>query len=246
MKVNDFFDGVYWINSIHHRERAVNMENFFRKNGITATRIEAVYGENLRFLVGEEKHQDRFYAGCLISHLQAMSVSKARGEERILILEDDVVPIKNFNENFEIFSSSEFHKEEPWDMFFLGFIPVTDDDFLWEYKLLDGHYHEKYPNFFRGQRWLTGAYSYALNSKMRDFLLEELSTQKESYWGVEAWMRNVSRFDGRDIFSEKRVYGCVPQLFCHGDGVSTTSVLEPEKRMRRSVHTSFSLDNYGV
>jgi GR25 family glycosyltransferase involved in LPS biosynthesis len=245
MKVNDFFDGVYWINSVHHPSRAANMERFFQKYKIKSTRIEAVYGDNLRFLVGE-KQDARFYAGCLISHLQAMSLSKAKGEKRILILEDDVLPINNFEQMFENFSESKFHTEELWDMIFLGFIPVTDDDDTWDYRLLDGCYHGKYPNFFRGKRWLTGAYSYALNSEMRDFLLEELSTQTNDYWGVEAWMRNIDRFDGRSLFTEKGIFGYVPQLFCHADGISTTSPDEVEFRFERSVHPSFRTIPYKI
>lgn len=244
MKVNDFFDGVYWINSINHRERAVNMENFLQKNGITANRIEAVYGENLRFLV-REKYEGRFYAGCLLSHLQAMMISKAKGEKRVLILEDDVVPMKNFNQAFENFSSSSFHKEEHWDMIFLGFIPVSDDNIMWDYKLLDGQYHERHTNFFRGKRWLTGAYSYALNSDMRDFLLEEISKQETPYWGVDAWLRDMSRFEEKDLFDVKKIYGYVPQLFSHGNGISTTCFSE-EERMRKSIHPHCGIGEYGI
>lgn len=222
------------------------MEAFFSKYEIESTRVEAISGDSLRFLLPKERWESRFYAGCLLSHLQCMFVSKQRSEERILILEDDVVPIKNFNERFEEFSCSSFHDEVIWDMLYLGFIPVTDDDSFWSYNLLNGKFLQGHPNFFRGERWLTGAYSYALNSRMRDHLLEELSVHKEFYCGIDAWLRNKSRYDKIDTFGQNAIFGYVPQLFAHGDGSSTTLPDQVMERMRRSIWSSRSVDDYEI
>jgi len=228
--INDFFDGVYWINSIKHPERRKNMESFFEKYGINNHRVEAVYGDNLRFLLPDEERVNnaRYYAGCLASHLQAMFMSKVRGDKRILILEDDVVPIDDFESYFRRFESPQFHEQVDWDMMFLGFIPLHDDDSMWDYSIVARNQLQQYPNFVNVTRQTVGAYAYAVTSCMRDFLLEEMSTQDERYYGVEAWMRNLSRFNGRDIYSEKRIYSFIPQLFAHDSGYST---LQPEERL---------------
>jgi GR25 family glycosyltransferase involved in LPS biosynthesis len=235
VKVNRFFDGVYWINLPDARGRRTKMESFFHRRGIEAHRVEAVHGDILRCLMPPEWHTNiRFFAGCLVSHLQAMIIARAEGRKRILILEDDVLPLMDFDAAFDAFASAPVARSSEWDMIYLGFIPVSDDDRFWDYRLVMGDIVEGSPGFLHANRSFTGAYAYALSEGMRDFLLEALSIQTEHIFGVEAWLRDKARFHGKDWYTEKKIYGYVPQLFAHDNGVSSTTG-QVEDRITRSI-----------
>ena len=236
ISINDFFDGIYWINTPTSVERKNKMQRFFDKYQIKANRIEGINGDLLRFLLNdtEQRNNARFYAGCLLSHLQAMYLSKVRGEKKILILEDDILPLKNFDINFDIFARETVSQSNDWDMIYLGFIPVEDNDIKWDYNLVLQNWVAGTLGYIRGTKHFTGAYAYALNEDMRDFLLEKLSNQKDGIYGVEAWLRDLARFHGIDYFREKKIYGYYPQLFAHDNGMSTTTINDEERLIRSS------------
>lgn len=231
MHLNNYFDGVYWINLDRSADRRRCAESWLIKEGIEATRVQAIDGDVLRFLLPEHERisRARYYAGCLASHLQAMATSKHRGEKRILILEDDFIPRKNFAESFDRVSQHPILEHQSWDMLYLGFIPLTDCDTMWSYDIIPKPDDR---GLAQATRSYTGAYAYALNAGMRDTLLEQLATQTTRYYGVDAYLRDMSRFNNVDYFSTHRIFGVWPQLFAQADGVSTLTG-DAEARIRR-------------
>jgi GR25 family glycosyltransferase involved in LPS biosynthesis len=74
--LNEYFDGIYWINLHRSERRRRCTAAWFTREGIDATRVEAVDGEAIRFLLPKEEQESgaRLYAGCMASHMQAMAM----------------------------------------------------------------------------------------------------------------------------------------------------------------------------
>lgn len=233
MLLHHYFDSVYWINLHRSDERRRNTESWFVKEGIEATRVEALDGNVLKFLLPENEQETptRLYAGCIASHLQAMAMSKHRGDSQLLILEDDFVPRRNFADEFAKLANHPTLKENAWDMLYLGFIPLTDCGSMWSYQVIPA---ADSLGLARATRAYAGAYAYALTAEMRDLLLDKMSKQSERYFGVDAYLRNMALYNNVDYFQSHRIYGVRPQLFAQAEGLSTTTELD-EPRFSKSI-----------
>ena len=232
MRLNDYFDGIYWINLHRSEDRRRCMESWLVREGIKATRVEAIDGNALRFLLPEHERdsRERFYAGCLASHLQAFAMSKYAGDKRVLVMEDDVLPRKNFQAEFAKLAAHPTLVNNEWDMLYLGFIPLTDCGTLWSYLEIPPADNL---GLARATRNYVGAYAYALSGDMRDLLLEKVSAPVDKCYGIDSYMRNMSLVHGVDYFKTHRIFGTRPQLFAQFDGMSTLTAVA-ESRFPRS------------
>ena len=114
---------IYWINLDRSKDRKLLIENQFKKYGITNhTRIPAVDGSNIeKLIINKIRNENKWNAklgeiGCYLSHCEALK--KINENDKILILEDDIVISDNFIENF---NNSVKELPEKWDILLIGF-----------------------------------------------------------------------------------------------------------------------------
>ena len=104
--INNFFDHVFCINLVESKERRQSATDRFTKLGIDVEFFNATrYGFNKYMfnMFNNNKYNGHDFGNanevnCSISHYSCIRIAKERGYKSILILEDDVVFLKNFND----------------------------------------------------------------------------------------------------------------------------------------------------
>ena len=114
MKLNDFFDNIYCLNLDFRTDRYEECLLEFNKIGITVERFSAIDGKtvsnpNPRVSVG--------LYGLYLTHINMLKDAIEKKYNNILLLEDDVKFIDNFNEHF---NEKIKYLPEDWDLFYLG------------------------------------------------------------------------------------------------------------------------------
>lgn len=234
--INKYFDKVYWINTPRRHDRRTTMLKRLLESGIDAERSVAIDGDLLRYMMTPENRENhRFYVACLLSHLHVLNTAYESGYEHILILEDDVRIHKDSDQMFSTFLETPIIKNNDWDMLYFGYIPVSHDNTKWDYSLIIHEGIPDSPGILNANSHYTGAYAYAVNRKMMKYLLDNLSDYDNNIWGVDEWMRQ----NHLDKNTDYKVYGLIPQIFAHDNGISTTNGLI-EDRMTRSACSYFT------
>ena len=110
--LNNFFSKIYYINMSIATDRNQKMIELFKKYNIEAFRFEAI--------VPTEKgpYKNEGTRGCLLSHWEIIKKAKSENLDNVLIFEDDVEFIPEFN--LKIIPILEQLKKEPWDMIYFG------------------------------------------------------------------------------------------------------------------------------
>lgn len=141
MKINDFFQEAYCINLDRRKERWESSSIEFEKNNIKAKRFPAVDGNELRkelfgrvitkqdganeyglkkqFITSANRWDGPSWgmAGLNLTHQNLIKEAKEKKIESIIIFEDDVSFIDNFESEFFDLSCK---VPEDWDMLYLG------------------------------------------------------------------------------------------------------------------------------
>lgn len=114
MSINNFVDKIYCINLDKRTDRWERCDNIFKSNNIDVDRFSAVDGtkidyENKKLLPGE--------IGVIRSNLEIIKLSKKNNYKNVLIFEDDVELVGDFNQKFE-----DYLKQIPndWSFIYLG------------------------------------------------------------------------------------------------------------------------------
>lgn len=111
-QINTYFDHVYLLNLKRRPDRLSKMQELLTRLNISFELIEAIDGkaENLK------GNLDAGILGCHFSHLKILKDIKAKGYERPLILEDDLIAHKNFDSVMQ----NLWEIPEDWKMLYLG------------------------------------------------------------------------------------------------------------------------------
>lgn len=121
MKVNEYFDKVFYINSKTRIDRYRNMIDRLPKLGIEAERFEAILGGQLiakEFDFGDsKKNLNNAEIGCFQSHRAIYKKAIENNYEAVFILEDDALFCENFN---EIFAEQIKNVPDDWQMLYFG------------------------------------------------------------------------------------------------------------------------------
>jgi GR25 family glycosyltransferase involved in LPS biosynthesis len=112
------FDHIFVINLDRRKDRWEFITEQLKSVGIDAERVSGVDGDLLDpdpKIGNGWNHKGQ--AGCVLSHRKVISLAKERGYKNILVIEDDNVFRKNFNELFE-----SYWKQVPqdWDLLYFG------------------------------------------------------------------------------------------------------------------------------
>jgi GR25 family glycosyltransferase involved in LPS biosynthesis len=149
--------------------------------------------------------QNHYHIACALAHCSVYALALARGQKKILVLEDDARIHINSDE-----TTRTFMKNVPeWDLLYFGYLPLSEDMSYWSYELIDVNNGIcKATNL-----WLCLAY--AVNEKMMKHMVEVYGAQMpmaiDNYY-----VRVIQKSD------EFKSYAVSPQIVCTEDGESDT------------------------
>ena len=160
--LNSYFDKIYCLNLDKRRDRWNKVKKEFRRFGISASRFSAIEGENMshpdsdviKSMSNQGLIENSNALGCLTSHIEMIKDAKAKGYNRILIFEDDILISEDFYERISLLSQME------WKIFYLG-----ASQFDWN------RIHIK-EGYYRCRKTL-GTFAYALDCSVYDEILEK-------------------------------------------------------------------------
>ena len=212
---NELFDGVYCINLPTRPERRATMQRRFDEAGIN---VEFVNGFPAVFMKRywelKNNHdgtniQNHYHIACALAHCSVYALALARGQKKILVLEDDArIHIKS-DEN-----TRTFMKNVPldWDLLYLGYIPLSECMSYWDYSLVDQHVIS--PGIAKADNlWLCLAY--AVNETMMKHMINvygaEMPMAIDNYYVYV--IQKSNNFNS---------YAVMPQIVATEDGTSDT------------------------
>jgi GR25 family glycosyltransferase involved in LPS biosynthesis len=112
--LNDYFSKIYCINLDKRTDKYSECLIEFNKIGIDVERISAVDGSSV-FTMGIHKNAGAY--GLMLTNINIIQNARQNNYETILILEDDVMFIENFN---ELFNEKIKSLPDNWDLLYLG------------------------------------------------------------------------------------------------------------------------------
>ena len=173
--LNDFFDKIYCINLDSRPDRYKLAINEFSRWGVDVERISGIDGnliqQNNRFIGKSGAY------GLLLTHIEILKNALENRYKNILILEDDVEFIKDFNEKF---SEKILMLPDNWDLLYIGGNNVFSRG---KFQLISGDEnfvitHENYKTLNHEictTTWTQCAHSLGINSKFYEILLNEIN-----------------------------------------------------------------------
>lgn len=231
--LNEFFDQVYLLNLKRREDRLQLSKKRLEFVDLHYDTFQAVDGSVLEKMWKEMKNpyfKNPSYLGCAVSHLSIYKHAVEKGYSRILILEDDCRINTNLHNIFDTLKGYGFI-EGGWDLLYLGFIPLSDDQSMWDYNVLEQPIitREKVSLVKAKNFW--GLYSYGISNRMMKEVLEVY----EKDFPME-----LDRYFVEKIQPRKNSYGVTPQLFAADDGYSDNSKKVENNMLLRSIDTRFA------
>ena len=161
------------------------------------------------------------YVACNLTHLAIYNDALSKGYKRILILEDDVVPHKNYDAMMDIIGQQ---IPEEYDLLHFGWIPLTDDCQFWSYNVINNRFISQ--NIFLSKN-LWGLYAYSITES----LMKEMVELYNASFPME-----IDRFFV-NLYADRKCYGIRPQLFAHDYGLSNNTGTIDESTFYKSIDT---------
>ena len=226
--MNNYFDKVYVISLRKETERRNNITKKLNDIGLKFEFFDAIDGSVLNYLW--KNVSDRFinanYMACLLSHLSIYKDALSKGYKRPLILEDDAVPKKTINNDFEIIKSQ---IPEDYDLLYLGYIPLDDAQICWDYRVIEDRFINQ--NIFDTKN-LWGTYAYSITPSMMQHMLDVYDND---------FPMEIDRYF---VTNHKKYYGMLPQLFCHDITVSGNANEIDYSSWRKSIYYKYPINDY--
>jgi len=185
------------------------MEKRFSYFGLKVERFNAIPGDLTKHFWSSQFDKTFFknpnYIACAMSHMNIFTTALAKGQKKILIIEDDV---RIHRDSSEI--TREFMKDIPeWDLIHLSYIPLNDDLSKWNYTILDDRHVS--PHVIKSKN-LWSLMGYAVNEKMMRHLLDVYSC-----YPMELDRYLVNHVQENPDFN---CFACCPQPIAGEDGYS--------------------------
>ena len=122
-EINYYFDKIYIINLERRKDRLKNMKELMNKFNIKVEYIKAFDGlKNREEYIKDVKRNKISEGGYgrLRTLLEIINKIRKNNYNNVLILEDDIMLLKNFNERFNFYMKNSILSEKKWDMLFFG------------------------------------------------------------------------------------------------------------------------------
>jgi GR25 family glycosyltransferase involved in LPS biosynthesis len=225
--INDYFDKIYVLNLHRRKDRFQDIDKRLKRFGIEYERFGATDGSVMKhiwekFYVDNQNFTTPNYLACAVSHLSIYKDAIQNDYQKILIIEDDVLINKNIHTLFESLDIPEWD-----DLFYLGFIPLSDDQSMWTYYMVNEFYNQHI--FVPKNLW--GLYAYGLTNNLMKELLE--------FYDKEFPME-IDRYLVTQIQPRRRSIGISPQLFACQDIFSDNMGDNQFNMLQRSVDSRFA------
>jgi GR25 family glycosyltransferase involved in LPS biosynthesis len=234
LNINTFFDKVYFINLSKDKQRLKHIQQVLNFTQINAKRWNATTPDVFKYIQKDIGIKDTLLA-CLTSHLTIYNDALVNGYNKILILEDDIIPLLNFQEKFVKFQEDlKNTNNENWDLLYLAYIKTTDDCAYWTYA-----YDEVKPTIISEHIikavnfW--SCMAYGINKKAMEEILNWYS--KNPPIEIDKYLVNV--FQKNENFKS---IGIFPQIFAGQDNYSNTAEM-PLEIFTRSANPAFLTKN---
>lgn len=222
--LNNLFDNVYVLNLNHRKDRLTNITNRLSKFEIQFEKFTATDGAVLN-KVWQSLDNSYFttpnYLACAISHLSIYQDANQRGFDKILILEDDVVVNKNINQILQT-STPEWR-----DVFYLGWIPLSEDRTWWTYAMAN----QFLTNNFLVAKNFWGMFAYGTTRTFRQEILNKYNSE---------FPMELDRYFVDYIQTQNRCLAITPQIFACQDIWSDNMQLHQSGMLARSVDARFA------
>jgi GR25 family glycosyltransferase involved in LPS biosynthesis len=212
---NELFDGVYCINLPSRTERRITMQRRFDEAGIQAEFVNGVPAVFFkRYWELKNTHdgtdiQNHYHIACALAHCSVYSLALAKGQKKILVLEDDTRIHTQSDVNTRTFME---RVPSNWDLLYFGYIPLSECMSYWSYGLMDPHVLQegvaKASNL-----WTTMAY--AVNENMMKHMVNVYAA--EMPMAIDNYCVRV--LQKSDQFNS---YAVMPQIVATEDGSSDT------------------------
>jgi len=175
----DFFDKIYCVNLPKSKDRWIAISKEFEKVGII-NRVERIWAtppcDNLK--VSSMKRNPAAEIGVGLSHLKVIAHGLASNAKNILIFEDDIIFIENYNNKLTAAIN-----ELPlnWDLLYIGGTPL-------------GNLTKISNNLAKISNGFMGAYAYCLSKKamlkLYDYSIDNITSKPYDY--STRWLSNNS------------------------------------------------------
>lgn len=225
--INEYFDRVYCLNLEKDKERYSQMEKIFDFLHLDVKRWVATTPLVLNQYSNYVNISPNYLA-TLNSHLSIIEDAVNDDLDRILIIEDDIVPLKNLNTDFKKIQDYGDLPDD-WDLLYLSYIRTNDSKSEWTYvgiedDLVNNHLAQA-KNFWSGM-----AYGISRN------LMERTLNYFKNNPPMEIdrfYVDLIQKQDG--LFNS---YGIFPQMFAGVDNYSNNTNLE-ESIFERSINSKY-------
>ena len=118
----NYFDKIYCINLEYRKDRYISANNTFNKLNI----------KNVEFVIVNKSPKGGRY-GCFESHINVIKNAYNSEYNNILIFEDDIRPSIFYNLKL-LNDSINFMKNNEWDIFYLGYFSIDDENIIFKFK----------------------------------------------------------------------------------------------------------------
>lgn len=211
--LNTYFDNIYCINLSKDFERWDNMQKLFNHFNIKVDKwvgtTDTLFKKYIQCI--NDSSLKSTYMACANSHISIMEDALAKGYEKILIMEDDIVPDKSINERFD-----SFIKEVPqnWDLLYLSYIRTSDDKSTW-FSGGEEIEKQKISNNVVKAKNFWSCMCYGISKSMMEKTIE---------WYKSNSIIEIDRYFVEHIqrSEDSFCYGVIPQLFAGCDNYSNT------------------------
>lgn len=237
MSLNKYFEKVYVLNLHKRKDRLRSIEAKLKRFGINYEVFGATDGCAMK-AIWEKFNNPYFttpnYLACAVSHLSIYRDAIDSGYQKVLIIEDDVLINNNINTLFEKIDIPHWE-----DLFYLGYIPLSDDQTMWNYNIVGVN-----PNMQNGlfipqcfsPKNLWGLFSYGITNRLMSEILEIYQN---------SFPMEIDRYFVNNIQPRGKSIALSPQLFCCQDIYSDNMGSMQYDMKIRSIDTRFAhTDSY--
>ena len=169
------------------------------------------------------------YIACNLTHLSIYNDALTNGYKKILILEDDAVPHKDYNAMMDIIG-----KQIPvdYDLLYFGWIPLSDDCQYWNYNVINKQFITQ--NIFHSKN-LWGLFAYSITENLMKEMIELYNN--DFPMEIDRYFVTIS--------PERKSYAIRPQMFAHDYGLSNNTGTIDENTFNKSIDTRIAkIENY--
>jgi len=234
MRIDKYFDKIYLLNLYKRKDRLIKSTTKLNSHQIDFEVFNGVDGSTLNKLwevFNNPYFGNTSYLGCAISHLSIYQDAIQNSYEKILIIEDDNLIHDKIH---DIFNSLEIPEWK--DLFYLGYIPLSEDCTMWDYRFgIQGHNMINESIFRPSNLW--GLYAYGITIELMKNIIEVYNKD---------FPMELDRYFVKNIQPLGNSIAIAPQLFCCEDNVYSDNLGYALSGMtERSIDRRFSIpENY--